>query len=514
MSNNSNSNKRIAKNTFFLYLRMFIILSVTLYTSRVVLSTLGIVDYGIYNVVGGVVTMFTFISMAMGNATARFITFALGKGDVDYQIKVFNTSVLVHAIIAVLVMLLAETVGLWFLTNKMVIPEERMIAAHWVYQLSIIAVMVSIMYSPFNSAIIAHEKMGAFAYISILDVTLKLLIVYLLVISPFDKLILYASLFLCVNFIDTTIYYTYCRKNFQETRLVFVRDMALIKEIGSFAGWSMIGNLASVGYTQGLNLLLNVFFGPAVNAARGVSVQVQNAAKTFVRNFQTAVNPQITKSYAQNDFQRVHILILSSTRLSFYLVFCIVLPIIFEAETILAVWLVEVPEHTITFLRLILIITLIDSFEGPVNTAMNSTGQIKKYQIVSCTILLMVIPLAYIFLRLGYAPECVFIVQLVIVVIAFFAELTILAPKIKLNLADYAKDVLPRIILVSFFSVLITFVVHRYISIYSWSFFVTIPTAIITVVLSAYFAGITKPEKEMVNNYICKLIRSKYYVEH
>lgn len=503
----SNSNKRIAKNTLFLYFRMFIILGVTLYTSRVVLSTLGVEDYGIYNVVGGVVTMFTFISMAMGNATARFITFALGRDDNDYQKRVFNTSFLIHALIAVLVMLLAETIGLWFLTNKMVIPEERMVAAHWVYQLSIIAVMVTIMSSPFNSAIIAHEKMSAFAYISILDVTLKLLIVYLLRISSFDKLIVYAFLFLCVNIIDTTIYYLYCRKHFTETKIEYVKDKVLIKEIGSFAGWSMIGNLASVGYTQGLNILLNIFFGPIVNAARGVAVQVQNAAKTFVRNFQTAVNPQITKSYAQEDYQRVHTLILSSTRLSFYLVLCVVLPLIVEADLVLSIWLVEVPQHTISFLRLVLIVSLIDAFEGPVNTAMNATGQIRFYQTVSCTILLMVIPVAYLFLRFGYPPEIVFVVQFFIVVIAFISELIILAPKIRLRIATYVKEIIPRIFVVALIAISLTVLIHFLLPTSYWTLLIVVLASVISVFCSAYFWGTTKSEKEMVKSFIIRVIK-------
>ncbi len=501
------SNNRIARNTLFLYFRMFIILGVTLYTSRVVLSTLGVSDYGIYNVVGGVVSMFTFISMAMGNATARFITYALGEGDIDKQKRVFNTSILVHASIAVLILILAETVGLWFLNHKMIIPEDRIIAAHWVYQLSIIAAMVSIMYSPFNAVIIAHERMGAFAYISILDVTLKLIIVYLLNISPFDKLVFYGILYLSVNIIDTAIYSVYCKHKFPETEFVFTKDIGLIKEIGGFAGWSMIGNLASVSYNQGVNILLNMFFGPVVNAARGVSMQVQNAAKTFVRNFQTAVNPQITKSYAQNDYHRVHTLLLSSTRLSFYLVFCIVLPLIVEAEAVLSIWLVEVPEHTVNFLRLVLMVSIIDAFEGPVNAAMNATGKIKVYQLTSCVILLMVIPISYFCLKQGYEPESVFVVQFFIMAVAFMTELLILAPKINLSIRLYVKEVFPRLLLVVLPSVMIVMTVKSIMPKSRWSFIIIILSSVIVICTFIYIWGLNKPEKNMVNSKIKSLLK-------
>lgn len=493
------SNKRIAKNTLFLYFRMFIILGVTLYTSRIILSTLGVSDYGIYNVVGGVVSMFTFISMAMGNATARFITYALGEGNIVKQKRVFNTSILVHTAIAILIFVLAETIGLWFLNHKMIIPVERICAAHWVYQLSIIAAMISIIYSPFNAVIIAHEKMRAFAYISILDVTLKLLIVYLLFVSPFDKLIFYGILYLCVNIIDTVIYYVYCKRNFPETEFFLTKDAQLIKEIGGFAGWSMIGNLASVSYSQGVNILLNIFFGPIVNAASGISMQAQNAAKTFVRNFQTAVNPQITKSYAQKDYYRVHSLLLSSTRLSFYLVFCIVLPLIIEAENVLSLWLVEVPEHTVNFLRLALLVSIIDAFEGPVNAAMNATGKIKVYQLTSCIILLMVIPISYYCLNEGCEPESVFIVQFFIIALAFMTELLLLVPKIGLHIGVYVREIFPRLFSVALPSVFIVIGEKKLLPESKWTFFPIVIVSLLSVCLFVYLWGLNKSEKTMVN---------------
>ncbi len=506
MANVSSDNRRIAKNTVLLYLRMFIILGVSLYTSRVVLAVLGITDYGVYNVVGGVVSMFTFISMAMGNATARYITFALGRGDELYLKKVFNTALLVHIGIAILILILAETVGLWFLINKMVIPADRMVAAHWVYQLSVVAAMVSIVYVPYNSEIIAHEKMGAFAYISILDVILKLAIVYILTIAPYDKLILYAVLFLGVNLLDTLIYYLYCRRHFSETKLMVVKDWPLIKEMTSFAGWSMIGNLAGVGYTQGLNILLNIYFGPVVNAARGVAVQVQGAVKGFVTNFQTAVNPQLIKSYAQEDYSRMHTLLFSSSKLSFYLLFCIVLPIIIQAQPILSLWLVEVPEHTVSFMRLILIITLIDTIERPVNTSINATGDLKLYQTVSCSIQLLVLPVSYIFLRLGSNPETVFGVQFFILLAAFIAELLILIPRIKLYLVVYIKEVVLSVLVVASISSIVSVGVSLLLPDTLTGTIIIISFSILIVWVVAYFVGMNCRERELVRTYLSNFI--------
>lgn len=502
MPQETNANKRIAKNTMFLYIQMFIVLVVSLYTSRVVLAALGITDYGVYNVVGGVVSMFTFISMAMGNATARYITFAIGKDDYEYLKKVFNTAILVHAGIALLIFVLSETVGLWFLVNKMVIPEERMFAAHCVYQLSIIAAMVTIMYVPFNAEIIAHEKMGTFAFVSVLDAGLKLLIAFLLIVVTVDKLILYGLLFLCVNLLNTTIYLTYCKRKFPETKLIFVKDLKLIKEMTSFAGWSMVGNLALICYTQGLNILLNMFFGPVVNAARGVAVQVQGAVKGFVTNFQTAVNPQLTKSYAQDDFLRMHQLLFSSSKLSFYLLYCMVLPIMLEAETILSLWLVEVPQYAASFLRLILIIMLIDTVERPVNTCMNATGDIRRYQIVSCSIQLMILPIAYLCLKVGLPPESAFIVQLLILVASFVAELTILSPKIGLSFSLYLKDVVVRILLVGGLSTVLSILIYRLLPSGITSLFVVGGSSLISVWTTAYFVGLNEPEKRFVRERI------------
>lgn len=292
--NATENNKRIAKNTLLLYFRMLFTMAVSLYTSRVVLNTLGVEDFGIYNVVGGVVAMFGFLNSAMSSSTQRYITFELGKNDFEQLKKVFNTSVSIHAFISVVILILAETIGLWFLYNKMTIPIERMDAALWVYQGAIASTIVLIMSVPYNATIIAHEKMSAFAYISVLEVVLKLLIVYLLLIGDFDKLKLYAVLMFSIQLIIRLIYGRYCKKHFSETKFQWTKDWKLFKEMLGFAGWNLWGNCAGIAFTQGVNILLNMFFGPAVNAARGIAVQVQNAVNQFSFNFQTALNPHTT----------------------------------------------------------------------------------------------------------------------------------------------------------------------------------------------------------------------------
>lgn len=316
----ASSNQRIAKNTLLLYFRMFLMMGVSLYTSRVVLQTLGVEDFGIYSVVGGIITMFAFINGGMVSATQRFITFELARGCMDRLKSVFSTSLQIHALISLIVVLLGETVGFWFLYEKMVIPDSRMQAAVWVYQCSIIACVVNIMSIPYNADIVAHEKMSAFAYISIVEAFLKLGIVYLLLLSPWDKLKVYAVLLLIVQLVIRFVYSYYCHKHFEEASYQHQMDKPLFREMVGFAGWSFWGNLAGVLYTQGLNIMLNIFFGPVVNAARGIAVQVQSAVQQFVSNFQMALNPQITKTYATGNLSQMHSLMFRSARFSFFIV--------------------------------------------------------------------------------------------------------------------------------------------------------------------------------------------------
>lgn len=506
----NSSNKRIAKNTLFLYFRMLLVMGVTLFTSRVVLSTLGETDFGLYNVVGGVVTSLTFISLAMANATSRYMTFALGKEEIEQQKKVFSTALWIHILLSIIIFIIAESIGLWFLNSKMSIPENRYLAANIVYQFSILATMFSIISSPFNSAIIAHERMGVFAYISIFDVLAKLGIAYLLYISPFDRLIIYGALFMTVQLIDMSFYMRYCKTHFDEVCIRKLCDFSLVKEIGAFAGWSLIGNLSFMCYTQGLNILLNMFFGPIVNAARGIAVQVQSAVMGFIQNFQTAVSPQITKSYANNDIERLQTLLHTSSRLSFFILFCMLLPIFLEADMILSLWLEKVPGHTSSFLRLILMVSILDCLTRPVTIAMNATGRIKRYQIISCGIQLLILPLAYAALKIGGIPEVVFVVHFFISIVALIAELKIFNDFLNTSIYDYFKSVIIPISKVVAISLVIPFLCHYYMSESFVSSIFVIVISLVSVLISSFFLGMTDNEKIMV---IAKLKKVLKYEE-
>ena len=499
MSNQtSDNNKRIAKNTLLLYFRMLFMMAVSLFTSRVVLNTLGVEDYGIYNVVGGIVAMFGFINGSMSSATQRYITFALGKGDKNRLQTVFSTTLQIHTLIAGIIVLLGETIGLWFLYNKMQIPADRMDAAFWVLQCSIIAAVIMIISVPYNADIVAHEKMSAFAYISILEVVLKLAIVYMLVVFSFDKLILYAFLLLAIQILIRFCYSYYCNKHFEETKYKHIWDKALFKEMTGFAGWSMFGNLSAVLYGQGLNMLLNIFFGPVVNAARGVAVQVQNAIQQFVGNFQMALNPQITKTYAKGDISEMHKLMFRSARFSFFLLFFLSLPVLLETDFILTVWLKTVPECTVVFLRIMICTSLIYSMSNPLIIANQATGKVKKYQAVCGTTLIMILPISYILLKFGMPAYSVFVVHFVMESVCQVLRMIMLRSLISLRLRDYFTNVYFKVFSVVMVSSIIPTIIYVYMNDTIYRFFAICIVCVLSVSTSAYYLGLTEKEKYFV----------------
>lgn len=461
MADISQNNSRIARNTLMLYIRMFFMMAIALYTSRVVLNTLGVDDFGIYNVVGGFVTMFTFLNAAMAGATQRFLNIEIGTGNHERLSRVFSTSVNIHLIIALIILVLAETVGLWFVITQLKFPPERQTAALWVYQFSILSTVFAILSVPYNATIIARERMGAFAYISMLEAVLKLGIVYLLVIGHLDKLKLYALLIFLVQVIITSTYNVYCYRRFPESHYRRIWEKPLMKEMISFAGWNLFGNLSVVGFTQGVNVLLNIFFGPAVNAARGVAVQVQSAIRGFTTNFQTAVNPQIVKTYAVRDFTYMHKLIFTSTKLSHYLLWVISLPVLFETQQVLVWWLKTVPDHTVAFVRLMLLIAMVEGIANPLITGANATGRIRTYQIIVGSLLLCIVPVSYAALKLGAPPEGVFVVHLAMALIAHGARMWMSRPLIHLSIRRYTVRVLVPIAVSSAVSLILPAVVYK-----------------------------------------------------
>lgn len=476
---------------------MLFTMVVALYTSRVVLNVLGVEDYGIYNVVGGVVAMFGFLSSSLGGASSRYITYGLGKGDIFHLKKVFSSIVLIHFCLVVFILILSETVGLWFLLHKMQIPADRMDAAVWIFQFSVLTMLTSVMSAPYNAMIIAHERMKAFAYISILDVVLKLLVVYLLVWVSVDKLKLYAGLIFCIQVTDQIIYWWYCRKYFEESRFRFIWEKSLFKEIFVFAGWTMSGNLAVVGYTQGLNILLNMFFGPIVNAARGIAVQVQNVVMSFCNNFQTALSPQLMKSYAQGELEYMHQLIVACSKYSFYLLIFLSMPIMFEAEQILHWWLGLVPEYAAVFLRIILTASILNTLADPISISVYATGNVKKYQIIEGAMLLSIVPIAYLLLKFTHVPpQSVFFVHLGVEVLTQFARVQIALPMIGMDITRYLKDIIYPILKVIIVSLILPLIVYLLLPTTIISFFAICLTCVISVAITIYYVGCTSTERE------------------
>ena len=502
MSNqSSNNNKRIAKNTLLLYFRMLFMMVVSLYTSRVILNTLGIVDYGINNVVGGVITMLGFLTSSLGAASSRYITYDLGKGDMNVMKKTFGNILTIHFLLATIILIIGETVGLWFMSTQLQIPPERENAAFWVYQFSIFSSILAVISVPYNAVIIAHEKMSAFAYITVFDAILKLLIVYLLLIIPYDKLIIYAILFFLVQVFDRVVYGVYCTRHFPESTAKFTYDKKSFKEIFAFAGWTMNGNLAIIGYTQGINILLNIFFGPAVNAARGVAVQVQNTCKQFCGNFQMALNPQLIKSYAKGQFREMHGLLIKSSKFSFFIIFFIALPLIFEAPFVLKLWLGVVPEHTVSFLRLILITSMLVTLSNPIVVSVHATGNLKRFQLIEGTMLLSIVPIAYILLKFfGVKPEYVFCVHIVIEAITQWVRLKIVLPMIRLSMKEYVVKVVKPIAIISLLSPVIPYFVYCQIdkSCAIFSFLVVCTVCVMVSSFMMYFFGCTNSEKAFI----------------
>ena len=506
----SENNKRIAKNTLMLYFRMLLTMVVSLYTSRVVLGALGVEDYGIYNVVGGVVAMFSMLSGSLSSAISRFITFELGTGNQDKLTRVFSSSVTIQLGLSCIVLLLAETVGLWFLNNKMVIPESRIYAANWVYQLSLLTFIVNLISIPYNAAIIAHERMSAFAYISIFEAVSKLIVAYLIVISPIDRLILYAVMLATIAVIIRLIYGTYCKRRFEECTYHFVYDHNLLKQMFGFAGWNFIGASSALLRDQGGNIVINLFCGPAVNAARGIAFQVNTSIHSFVSNFMTALNPQITKSYASGERQYMMTLLFQGARLSYYILLLLSLPVIINTHYILQLWLGQVPEHTVLFVQLVLIFGMCESISTPLITAMLATGKIRNYQIVVGGLQMMNFPVSYILLRMGAIPETVLIVAIVISQMCLASRLYMLRGMIGLKARDFVKKVYINVLVVTVLSSVVPFLVSIFLKDNIWNFILLCIVAIASTLLVEFYVGCTSNERQFIVSKVIKIIRKKY----
>lgn len=498
MSQATDNNKRIAKNTLLLYVRMLFLMIVSLYTSRVILNALGVEDFGIYNVVGGVVAMFSVISGSLSASISRFITFELGKGNKNGLNKVFSASVTIQIFLSLIVFVLIELIGVWFLNTKMIIPTDRITAANWVLQFSIVTFVINLISVPYNASIIAHEKMSAFAYISILEAIGKLTIAYLIVIAPIDKLVFYSILMCTVAVIIRLTYGHYCKKHFEECTYHFCWDKELIKNMFGFAGWNFIGAASSVLRDQGGNVVLNLFFGPSVNAARGIAMQVNTAISGFVSNFMTALNPQITKSYASSNHDYMMTLIFQGARFSFYMLMLLSLPVIVNTHYILGLWLKLVPEHAVLFVRLTLLFAMSESISSPLITAMLATGKIRSYQIVVGGLQMLNLPISYIFLRLGCMPESVLFVAIFISQCCLFARLYMLRGMIGLSSVKYLRQVYFRVLMVMVASAIVPILLLKNINESFLSFVVISAVSMLTTSISVFYIGCSKEERSFI----------------
>ena len=493
------NNKRIAKNTIFLYFRMLFLMLISLYTSRVILDALGVEDYGIYNVVGGFVSMFALISAALTSACTRFLNFELGKGDPERQNVVFSTAVTIQWGLAILVAVLSEAIGVWYVNNVMVLSPERLTAANWCFQFSIFNFCMNLITVPYNASIIAHEKMKAFAYVSIFQGLAQLGISFMVYYEPFDRLVFYALMLMVLQFLIRYMYQVYCRKHFKECHYRFIVDKPLLKHMFSYSLWHLVGNGAAVLKNHGVNLVLNFFFGPAVNAARGLANHVDGAVNQFASNFMMAMNPQITQSYSRGDLKGMFQLANRGSRFSFYLLFVLALPVIINADYILHIWLKEVPAHTVTFIQLTLISMMITSVSGPLITAQNATGNVRNYQLVVGGILLLNLPLSYIFLRLGMIPEIVVVVAIAVEILAFLARMYMIPLTIKeFQPRLFLRDVILKCCAVVLLTVPIPLLEHVYYPENFYTFVLNVCLCLLCSMVVIYYVGCNANERAML----------------
>jgi O-antigen/teichoic acid export membrane protein len=506
MEQNAHNTRKIAKNTLILYVRMLVLMLVGLYTSRVVLSALGENDFGIYDVVGGVVAMFTIISGSLNSAISRFITFEMGKSDPMRLNKVYSTAVTIQLILAVVVVLIAEPVGLWFVRNKMTIDPSRIQAAIWVLHFSLASFVINLMSVPQMASITAHEKMSAYAYIGTMEGLLRLAVAVLISRSSSDRLVLYSALMMVTVLMVRAAYGIYCRRNFPECRYRWVNDALLVKEMFTFAGWNFIGASSGVLRDQGGKILVNLFYGTAVNAARGVAMQLNGAVQGFVTNFMTAVNPQITKSYSSGDQGYMYYLISKSSRMSYYLLFVLALPVLFNTGYILDIWLEEVPVHSTLFVQLFLIFTLSESLSNPLITAQLATGNIRNYQLVVGGLQLLNIPVSYAFLKAGAAPEVTVMVAIAISQICFFARLFMLKGMIGLPVGDFLKKVYMNVLGTTALSLAVPFVIHWFLPDTIWGVIISVTLCVISAGLSVLTFGLSRGERHEISCWIKKAL--------
>lgn len=505
------NNKRIAKNTLMLYIRTLFVMVISLYTSRVVLQVLGVEDYGVYQVVGGLVAMFSVISSSLSSAISRFITFEIGRGDIERLKRIFSTSIIIQLCLCVIVALAVEIGGLWFMHTEMQIPAGRLDAAEWVLHCSVLTFCINLLSIPYNACIIAHEHMKAFAYVSVVEAMLKLVILFLIIHSPIDRLVAYALLLTLAAALIRLAYTVYCHKHFEETKTKLIFDKSIFNEMSGFSGWSFINNTSFIFNNQGVSMLMNVFFGVTVNAARGIAIQVESAVLQFVNNFTTALNPQITKSYANGDLDNMYKLVCRGAKFSFFSMLILSLPIILEANQILSLWLTKVPEHTVIFVQLSMIMGMCDCIGATGYTACMATGKLKRYSLTLTPLIVLEFPLSWLLFYYGASVESSYYLYILIKLLVLFVRMYLMQSMIGLNCLMYIKGVFLPITLTTLFSIILPMLIITFMDESILRFFILLVVSTISVIVSVLFLGMTRIERNIIiqksSNLFSKIIK-------
>lgn len=505
------NNKRIAKNTLFLYLRMILVIGISLYTSRVILRVLGVSDYGVYNVVGGIIGMLGYINTLLAGGTSRFLTISLGRGDKNEIRRIFSLSNLLCFLSAAIFLLFGETLGLWFVNTHLNIDPARINAAIWVYQFSLISATLTVFQLPYSSSIIAHEKMNVYAYMSILEVIMKLIIVYALLAFDIDKLKLYGALMCSVSAVNLLVYALYCHAKFEETTLRFYFEKKKFKEMFSYSGWNMVGAFANVLNNYGLNVLLNIFFGTVVNAARGLAVQVNNVATQLYSNFQTASQPQIVKYYAQGDIDGMSRLINNTSKYSGYLLLCLIIPVIFNANELLQIWLGHYPEYTAVFVRLILLQTLCAAIDFPVGMGIHAVGRMKLPNLTVALIYIAIFPITYISMRLGAGPTISYLIYIAISPIILYVDLLILKKYTGFSIVIFLREVIAPILVITILGAVIAALLKIWIpQVQFWIVLLRCAIIVFSLCVFIYFFGLSNNARRMIT----KEINNRFFYRH
>lgn len=503
------NNKRIAKNTLIMYMRMFIMMLIGLYTSRVILNILGITDYGIYNIVGGLVGMFSIVSSSLSSSVSRYLTFEIGKGNIIRLKEIFSTSVIAQFGMSLLVIILIEIIGVWFLYNKMNIPAERLDAAAFILQCSIISFALGLIMMPYNATIIAHERFDIYAYLTLFDAFMKLVVAFSLSVSTFDKLKTYAVLLLIVAMLVQFIYFIYCRRNFEECHFRLRLNKSLLKEVFSFAGWNFLGSTSWIFNTQGIDLLINFFFGVTLNAARGIASQVNNIVQGFISNFTTTLYPQITKSYAKGDMKYMREIVYAGTKYSYFLMLFFSIPLCLETKQILVLWLKIIPEYSVPFVRLTLIATMAFVLGNTLSIAQGATGKLKRFSILTSLFTFLEFPLVFVFFHFGYPPQSCYIIHIIIYGGLLFLKIYIVKKSIGFTYMSYIREVIIKAIIVSFVSVIFPISVYLTNEPTFIRLILVCVISIISSLLSICYLGMEQRERQFVFSVIRKKLFKK-----